>query len=358
MKPKRIPCILLSVFSLAAMLLASCSQQKTSTPVPFQKIFQPEDITGNSSGTLFVTDISNFYILSVNDAGTAQPFVNVNMKLGCSGDGGSCYFASLSGPFGITTDNSGNIYFTDAGCHTLHKIDAATNMMSLIAGNGSQDYSGDGGPALSAGLFGPAGIAIDKNNNLFLVDGYRIRKVVLATGVITTVAGDGTASFGGDGGPALLAQIQPGYVAVDNLGNIYISDLGNYRIRKVTAGINVITTIAGNGIIGYNGDSIPATSARINYPAGIKVDTAGNVYFCDRQRVRKIDSKTNLIYTVAGGGTNTSLDYSGSAKAVSLGDLSGLTFDAKGNFYFLDNTNLCIRKVDISTGIINTILHN
>lgn len=286
------------------------------------------------------------------------------MQQGCSGDGASCYYAKLNSPQGIAVDSSGNIYFGDDACYSIHKIDAVTHIMTLIAGNGSNAYSGDAGPAVNAGLGspqlnGPGGIALDNKGNLYVADGNRIRKVVLNTGTITTMAGNGNAGYGGDGGPAVLAQLQnPSFIAADDSGNIYISDGGNYRIRKVSAATNVITTIAGNGTQGYNGDSISAISAELNNPAGIKVDTGGNLYLCDQPLVRFIKAKTNIIYTIAGNGKSGNSGDGGNAASAELNNPFGLTFDYAGNLLILDAGNNNVRKVNISTGIISTVLHD
>jgi len=351
-----------------SILFISCTPEPPRQTYPNQLFNEPQDLICNKAGTIYVTNPvnnSNNNILSISSAGIVQPFVNIKMQYGCPNDGESCFYASVSSPSGIAIDSSGNIYFGDDGCEAVYKINASNYIVTKVAGNGSNVYSGDGGPAINAGLGGlqggPGSIAIDNKSNLYVVNDCRIRKVVLSSGIITTVAGNGVVGFGGDGGPAISAQLSYlTFIAVDDSENIYISDVGNYRIRKVTAATSIFTTIAGNGISGYNGDSIPATAAALSYPEGIKVDAGGNIYFNDHTIVREIKAKTNIIYTVAGGGNNYNISGSGiPATYAGFGDLFGLSLDNRGNFYIINSTsysNDVILKVNISTGIISSVI--
>ena len=181
-------------------------------------------------------------------------------------------------PQSIAADRAGNVFFVDQD--SVLRLDATTGVLPLVAGNGTAGFSGDNGPAANAQLANPGGIAVDSAGNLYIADGYnyRIRKV--SNGVITTVAGNGTPGFSGDNGPATSAQLNgPAGVAVDSAGNLYIADGGNNRIRKVSNG--VITTVAGNGTLGYSGDNGPATSAQLARPVAVAVGSAGNVYVVD-----------------------------------------------------------------------------
>jgi hypothetical protein len=211
--------------------------------------------------------------------------------------------ASIGFPQGIAVDNAGNTYFTALNC--VFKLDS-NGVMTRVAGNSRPGYSGDGGPATSAQLSEDAyGVAVDASGNIYIADyeNNRIRKVS-AAGIITTVAGNGSAGYSGDGGPATSAQLDlPSGVAVDATGNLYIADTFNSRIRKVSAA-GIITTVAGNGSIGYSGDSSPATSARLSYPLGVAVDATGNLYIADsyNHRIRKV-SAAGIITTVAGNGS-------------------------------------------------------
>ena len=228
-------------------------------------------------------------------------------------DGGAADLAALTST-GVAVDSSGNIYIADTYNNRIRKVDTA-GVISTIAGNGAAGYSGDGGSATSAMLNGPMSVAIDAFDNIYIADQLNncIRKVN-TVGVISTVAGNGTAGFFGDGGLATSAALNnPTGVAIDSAGNIYIADAnmnnyplnyGNNRIRKVdTSGI--ISTVAGNGAAGYLGDGGAATSATLGAPQGVAVDAIGNIYIADvlNNRIRKVDS-SGVITTVAGNGTS------------------------------------------------------
>ncbi len=207
--------------------------------------------------------------------------------------------ASLS-PRYVAADPAGNLFFVDQ--NTILRWDATTGILTRVAGNGTTGFSGDNGPATSAQLYFPTGIAVDSAGDLYIADtrNNRVRKV--ANGVITTVAGNGFEGFTGDNGPATAARLaNPQGVAVDSAGNLYIADIGNYCIRKVSNG--VITTVTGNGTAGFSGDNGPSISAQLNFPHGVAIDSAGNLYIADsgNSRIRKVAN--GVIATVAGGGT-------------------------------------------------------
>ena len=216
------------------------------------------------------------------------------------GDGGPAFLADLGFPGGVAADLPGNIYIADIDAHRVRKVDTA-GVITTVAGNGLQGYSGDGGPAISASLFYPCGIAVDSMGNMYIADNgnNRIRKVDSA-GVITTVAGNGSENYSGDGGPAISAGLLPTGVEIDNLGNLYIVDGYNQRIRKVDT-TGVITTVAGNGTVGYSGDGGLATEASLNFPVGVALDFSGNMYIADHWIgiIRKVDT-LGVITTVAG----------------------------------------------------------
>ena len=225
-----------------------------------------------------------------------------------SGDGGPATSAQINIPYGLAVDGAGNLYIADAVNNRIRKVDTSGNI-STVAGNGMYGSSGDGGPATMAQLAVPTGVAVDSAGNLYIADSdnNRVRKVD-ASGNISTVAGNGTADFSGYGGPATSAQLSmPMGVAVDSSGNLYIADTGNHRIRKVDASGN-ISTVAGNGTIGSSGYGGPATSAQLKAPHRVAVDSAGNLYIADtyNHQVRKVDAPVP-----AGGLTVTASDVTG-----------------------------------------------
>ena len=279
-----------------------------------------------------------------------------------SGDGGLATSAMLGAPRDATMDASGNIYIADAGNLRIRKIAASTGIITTVAGNGTYGYSGDGGAATSASLSAIEGVAVDGAGNIFIADSYNyvIREINAVTGIISTVAGNGTQGYAGDGAAATAAEfVLPVGVVVDGAGNLYIGDYGNDRVRKVTAATGIISTVAGNGSGGYNGDGELATSANINNPKKVAVDSAGDIYIGDcGNRVRLVSASTGIISTVAGTGVQ---GYSGDGGPATSAELSGsceVALDTAGNLYISDTGNNAIRVVNAATGIISTLAGN
>ncbi|MGP8217270.1 MAG: T9SS type A sorting domain-containing protein [Bacteroidia bacterium] len=245
----------------------------------------------------------------------------------------------------------------------IGSIGINAQIISTIAGNGSQGYTGDGGQATAAELYGPTGVAIDASGNIYIADyeNDRIRKVN-TSGIISTFAGTGTAGSSGDGGNATAAELyEPMEVAIDIAGNVYIADYGNNRIRKVnTSGI--ISTIAGNGTAGSTGNGGNATAAELNSPMGVAVDVYGNIYIADyNNNIIRIVNSSGIIKTIAGTGTGgLSGNYNGdgiAATAANLDEPGAVSLDASGNIYISDFLNNRIREINTS-GIINTVAGN
>ena len=256
-------------------------------------------------------------------------------------------------------DTAGNIYIAEWGDNRIREISASTGDINTVAGDGTAGYAGDGGAATSAELQTPGGVAVDSSGNIYIADtfNYRIRKVTVSTGIITTVAGNGTSGYSGDGGAATSAELgYPSSVAVDGSGNIYIADYTNSRIRKVTVSTGVITTVAGNGTAGYSGDGSSATSAELNYPWGVALDSSGNIYIADtsNSRIRKVNVSTGVITTVAGDGTAGFSGDGGSATSAELYFPFGLATDSGNNLYIADFDNCRIRLVTVASGTIST----
>jgi sugar lactone lactonase YvrE len=338
---------------------------------------------GTLSGTTTVVTgangIASFPNLSIDRAGdnytlsasaaatvaTSQPFTVIPAAGGIitvagsswvfTGAGGAATAAPIGPNQGIAVDTAGNQYFADSGNHMVFEV-SSTGVLSIIAGTGNPGSSGDGGPATSAQLNSPAGLARDAAGNLYISDigNNRVRRVD-PTGVITTIAGTGTYGFGGDGGPAVGATLaSPEGLAVDGSGNLYIADTGNERIRQVTPA-GIISTVAGNGTAGFSGDGALAINAQLNFPQGVGVDSTGNLYIADSSnfRIRKVSA--GVITTVAGGSGGYFGD-GGPAVGAGIGAPAGVFVNPNGSFFFADG-NTRIRGVD-TNGTISTAAGN
>jgi sugar lactone lactonase YvrE len=273
-------------------------------------------------------------------------------KPGFSGDNGSAVAAQLNGPQGLALDGAGNLYIADQNNHRIRKVTPA-GIITTVAGTGTPGYFGDTGPATSAQLNFPQGIAVDTAGDLYIADknNHRIRRVA-PDGTITTVAGTGTAGTTGDGGPATSAQLlNPLAVALDSTGNLYVADKSS-QVRKVDVSGN-ITHIAGTGTGGYSGDSGPASTAALSGPSGLAADFAGNLYIADtgNLRVRKI-STGGIISTYAGNGTFGSSGDSGLAIDAQLAGPVGVSVEYPNTLYIADLYQ--VREVDTSY-IIHTV---
>ena len=339
--------------------VAGVSDSGDGGPATGARLNFPARVALDGAGNLYIADLRNHRIRKVDAAGVITTVAGDGTE-GYGGDGGPAVAAQLHWPIGVALDGAGNLYIADEGNNRIRKVDAA-GVITTVAGDGTEGYGGDGGPATAAQLRFPTGVAVDGAGNLYIADlrNYRIRKVD-AAGVISTVAGDGTEGYGGDGDPATAAQLnRPIGVALDGAGNLYIADYWNHRIRKVDAA-GVITTVAGDGTRDRNGDGGAATGARLNHPAGVAVDGAGNLYIADRlnHRIRKVDA-AGVISTVAGYGP-TGEDEGGfrgdggPATAARLNIPIGVALDGAGNLYIADTGNDRIRKVD-AAGVISTV---
>src|ERR1039457_4705676 len=331
-------------------------------PALTAELHSPEDVAVDSSGNVYIADSANAVIREITASTGIINYIAGNVStttgptIGYSGDGAAANLAGLVTPFALALDSSGDIFLAENGDSRIRKIDSKGNI-STIAGTGTAGFGGDGSAGSKALLGFPTGVAVDSSGNVYIADSLNLRIRKLASGGnIGTVAGNGNYSYSGDSGQATSAQLNtPQAVAVDSSGNLYIADTVNNVVRKVTAG-GVISTIAGNGTAGSAGDGGAATGAQLNSPQGIAVDASGNVYVADTQnaRVRKISGGT--INTVAGSGTAGSGGDGGAATSALLNIPKGLAVDGAGNLYIADFSNNRIRKV--TNGTITTLAGN
>lgn len=303
-----------------------------------------------------------------------------NGVAGYSGNGGPATSAELNQPDCGVMDSAGNLYISDGVTNTVRKVAAGTGIISAYAGNGTpisvngtqtySAYSGDGGLATSAPLYAPSACALDSSGNLYVADSADnvIRKITPATGIITTVAGNGFGfrssggGFSGDGGPATQAELDhPDGVAVDSAGDLFISDTFNLRVREVNGSTGIITTIAGNGKNGVYSSGGPATGALIGTPYQLALDASGNLYIAEVNVIAKLNLATGMISTVAGSSTQLTenlmdLGDGGPATQAMFGSAGGVALDAAGNIFIADGGNNRVRKVAVSTGTITTVV--
>jgi sugar lactone lactonase YvrE len=282
---------------------------------------------------------------------------------GYSGDGGPATGATLNSPVGVAPDSNGNFFIAEQFGHRIRRVDVLTGIITTVAGTGLQGYSGDGGPATSATLNAPSAVALDADGNLFIADFNNgcIRRVDVLTGIITTVAGTGLQGYSGDSGPATSARLAgPRGVALDSANNLFIADTSNQRIRRVDAVTGIITTVAGDGIESYGGDGGPATNAHLALPFGVALDFADHLFIADARnnRIRRVDTVTGIITTVAGNGFGFFGGDGSLAINAFLAFPRGVALDLNGNLFIADTSNNRIRRMDAVTGIITTVAGN
>src|ERR1700744_3568351 len=289
-------------------------------------------------------------VLVVQPSAIVQTIAGTGTE-GFSGDSGPATSAKIASPTAIVSDSAGNLYFADRDNHSVRKIDI-TGKITTVAGSGMEGYGGDGGPATSALLDTPGGVALDAAGNLFIADtkNHRIREVT--NGVITTYAGTGNASFCGDGGPpASACFFLPMGIVFDSSGELYIADSGNNRVRLISGGI--ISTVAGTAFQGNAGDGGPAVAATLDVPTGVMIDSAGTLYIADssNERIRAVSG--GIISAFAGTGTEGYSGDGGPATAANMAEPSTLREDTFGRFLVADTNNQVIRQ--ISAGEITSV---
>jgi trimeric autotransporter adhesin len=321
------------------------------------RLYSPRGVTSDASGNIYIADgYSNTIRMMEKTTGIITivagntSFYGVNGDGGYGGDGGPATLATLYYPRDVAVDASGNIYIADSYNNRIRMVTKSTRIITTVAGTGSSGYSGDGSLATSCKLSAPRSVALDASGNIYITElaKSRILMVTKSTGIITTVAGNGTRGFSGDGGLATSATlINPTGMTFDASGNLYFAVRN--RVRMVTKSTGIITTVAGTGTAGYSGDGGLATSARINWALSVAVDALGNLYIADtyNNRIRMVTKSTGIITTVAGTGT---AGYSGDGGQATLGMMDhpfGITIDTAGTIYISDTFNDRLRVLTL-----------
>lgn len=321
------------------------------------ELFYPYSTTVDAAGNVYIADIDNERIRMVNTGGIISTFAG-NGTQGFSGDGGAATAAEINQPTEVYADAAGNIYISG---NSRIRIVNTSGIISTFAGNGATGFYGDGGHATAAEFNTVGGVTQDPAGNIYIADGNNNRiRMVNTSGIISTFAGSGTPGYNGDGGPATAYELNyPVSVSADAAGNVYIGDYFNNRVRKVNTS-GVISTFAGNGTAGFSGDGGTATSAELNWPDGIFMDASGNLFISDEVNVRiRMVNTSGIISTIAGNGVQGFYGDGGPATAAEMDNIMGVSLDSYGNAYIPDYTNDRIRKLtNVTTGINNLAVDN
>jgi sugar lactone lactonase YvrE len=311
-------------------------------PANLAQLNGPLAVAFDQVGNLYIADMWNYRVRMVTPSGTISTFAG-NGSYGSSGDGGPATSATLGYPQALAVDAAGNVYIDDWAWCNVREV-GTNGTIKTVAGQGP-NYPGDNGPATSAGLTYPSGVAVDPSGNLYIAEQYGYRLRIVTNGVITTFAGNGSNYFG-DNGPATAAGVlAPQGTALDSAGNLYIADTSNNVVRKVTR-LGVITTVAGNGTYGYAGDDGPATNAQFRSPTAVAFDSSGNLYIADGHNARiRVVTPGGAISTYAGTGSCCYSGDNGQATSAQLNWPTAIAFDQIGNLYIADGGNHTVRKV-------------
>ena len=319
------------------------------------EIAQPHGLAIDTSGNIYIADGANNRVRKTSATGIITTVAGTGSS-GYSGDGGDATAAALSGPTGVAVSSDGTVYIADNGNNRIRKV-SPTGTIATLAGNGTSGYTGDGSPATAAAISRPYAIALDTNNNVYFTDlGNNVVRKITTSGTITTVAGNGSGGYAGDGGAATNAELNTPYgLTIDRSGNLYIADAGNSRIRKVSLA-GTITTFAGTLTSGYTGDGGAATLAKLHYPIDVATDATGNIYIADElnYRIRKV-ATGGTITTIGGNGSSTYSGDGGPATVAGISLPQGLALNSRGDIYITDNNASRIRKINCSTPVVPAI---
>jgi sugar lactone lactonase YvrE len=352
--PLRIARFLLLCF-IFRLAVSAQTPSVSALTIPF---ILPSAIVFDSAGNLYFAETGHHLVRKLDTLGSITTIAGTGTQ-GFSGDAGPATSATLDSPQGLALDTANNLYIADTHNHRIRKINLTTGILTTVAGS-APGFAGDTGPATSAQFNLPTALAIDATGNLYIADtgNHRIRELTSATAIITTIAGTGTQGFSGDNGPATSAAIDsPTGLAVDAAGDLYLADTHNHLIRKITAATRTIATIAGNGSPGFSGDTAAATSATLALPHGLSLDAVGNLYLADtsNHRIRRIDAITGTITTVAGDGTQAFSGDNGPAIAASLDSPSATSRSPANLLTFSDTGNQRIRQLTAQPAANTTI---
>lgn len=317
----------------------------------------PSSAVVDGEGNIYLADTANQEIRKISSSGVITRVAGAGTA-GYTGDNGAATSAQLSSPTGIAVDGAGNLYIADSGNNCIRFVNAATGAISTYAGSATAGYAGDGGMATAASLSDPTAVAITPAGLLLVADTGNnvIRAIGLRSNVISTFAGTGTAGFAGDGGPAQTAQLSaPAGIAADNDNNVYVSDTANQRIRSIAGGI--VSTLAGDGTQGSNGDGA-ASSTEFSNPAGLAADPAGDVYVADEGNNRIREILDGNVTTLAGTGAAQLSGNSGSSNAATVNAPAGVAVDGSGNLIIADTGNNELRYVNLALSTISFPLTN
>jgi hypothetical protein len=313
-------------------------------------IYLPSGVVTDAAGNIFLSDTTNNRVRHVDSQSGLISTVAGNGESGYGGDGGPATAAMINNPSGIVMDGAGNLYFADSGNNVIRRIDAVSGIITTVAGTGQAGNGGDGGPATSATLTTPEGLTFDAAGDLIIADTFNnvIRDVSVKTGLISTIAGNGTAGYNNDGLLATTAMLnEPWSVAYGPDGTLYIADLSNNRVRSVN-GVGIIQTAVGNGTQGYQGDGqVVSSSTELNGPAAVALDPAGDLFIADsgNDRVRVMTVGNQQISTVAGDGSE---QFGGDGAQANLASIYGpyaIYLDSSGNLFIADRFHMRIREV-------------
>ncbi|HAA95974.1 MAG TPA: hypothetical protein DHW65_01480 [Dehalococcoidia bacterium] len=292
------------------------------------------------------------------EAGIIQTIVGTGEE-GYTGDGGPALEATIGEAYGCSFDAAGNLYICDGRNHTVRRIDKDTGVITTVAGTGEAGYSGDGGPATQATMDNLYSLTLDTNGDIYIADRFNaaIRKVEAATGIITTVAGTGEPGYSGDGGPGTQAHMrEPNDCYLDGRSGLLIADIQDQRIRRLDLNTGIITTFAGDGELRREGDSRPATETSLMGPRAVCLDSKGNTYIAEREGngVRKVDVN-GVMSIFAGTGERGYSGDGGPALTATWGAPKAMRCDNDDNLIVVDTENNAVRFIDVNTGIVTTI---